>query len=37
MRSDGRDGVGLLVRVDHHGLDGVAVGMIIVYSYDECL
>lgn len=33
---DGRDGVVSLVRVVHHG-HGVARGIIIVYSYDECL
>lgn len=37
VRYDGREGVGSLVRVVHHGHDGVAVGIIIVYSYEECL
>lgn len=37
VRYDGRDGVGSLVRVVHHGHDGVAVGIIIVYSYEKCL
>lgn len=36
MRYDGRDGVGSLVRMLHRGHDGVAMGMIIVYIYEEC-
>jgi ribosomal protein S24E len=37
FRYDGRDGVGSLVWVVHRGRDGVAVGIIIVYSYEKCL
>ena len=37
LRYDVRDGVGSLVRVLRRGHDGVAVGMIIVYIYEECL
>lgn len=37
LRYDGRYGVGSLVRVVHRGHDGVAVGIIIVYSYEKCL
>lgn len=36
VRYDGRDGVGSLVRMLHRGHDGVAMGMIIVYIYEEC-